>query len=248
MIKQYKITLTSEEINAIIPKLSSYNFYGLLTELAEPKFVELLHNNGFNPISQYILRQKEKDSIMWVVNLLGKLACEQFSSMLEGSNSFFLKSCNSNLNVKDINITIIPSDDVILHRASEITDISRPKMEFLTASSFKVDNQYKMFPSVELIIKNLVRRWNNFSDLYLIEDEDVVNALIHSVKILGYNLQSNYFSMKGTKIPAFSGEVRFGTKLSIPIAELFKLLFLFSEYSGVGIKTALGMGAVKMRF
>jgi CRISPR/Cas system endoribonuclease Cas6 (RAMP superfamily) len=30
------------------------------------------------------------------------------------------------------------------------------------------------------------------------------------------------------------------------MAELFKIILMFSEYSGIGIKTSLGMGAVKV--
>ena len=52
--------------------------------------------------------------------------------------------------------------------------------------------------------------------------------------------------MKGTVIPGFQGYIDITPKLSVPLMEIFKLLMIFSNYSGVGIKTSLGMGNVKV--
>ena len=58
-------------------------------------------------------------------------------------------------------------------------------------------------------------------------------------------MSSAYFRLKGAAIPAFRGKLYLSTKLSQPMYTLLQTLLQFSEYSGIGIKTALGMGGVR---
>lgn len=247
MIKQYRIIMFPENGEIQLP-ISGYSFYGLLTELAGSVISDELHANKLNPVSQYILINKEDKTVEWVINLLDREIIDKLSPVIESSEKFHLKSNNDILIVRTINSVTVPSEAILINKAREIDNVTKPHMEFITPTSFKSNNIYQIFPSVEYIFKNLVRKWNVVSENYFIDDEDAVNALIQNIKIVGYNLYSSYFYMKNIGIPAFKGELRLGTKLSVPLMELFKLLMIFSEYSGVGIKTSLGMGAVKVHF
>ena len=246
MIKQYKIKLMPENED-ILSVLSGYYLYGILTNLIEPNYVAILHNNGFSPISQYMQTDRNGNSIDWIVNLLNREAADQISPILESHSYYHVNSCNCTLMVKDVTMSVIPSDHILIERARSLPDVAKPTLEFISSTSFKSNGEYLLFPSVEHIIRNLVNRWNNYSLSYIINDEDAILALLRSIKIAGYRLHSCYYRMKGTKIPGFIGEVRLSTKMSLPIAELFKILLCFSEYSGIGIKTSLGMGATKIR-
>lgn len=246
MIKQFRIRLKPVNV-ATLSAISSYYMYGMLTELLEPDYVTFLHENSFSPISQYIRINPADNSAEWTVNLLGREAINQVSAVLENNNCFNITGCNCQLAIEDLSITLLPSDEALIERARTLPDIAKPTMEFISPTSFKSYGEYLIFPSVEHIIRNLVNRWNSYSQSYLINDDDAVVALIQGIKIAGYRLHSSYFRLKGASIPGFKGEVRFSTRLSIPIAELFKILLYFSEYSGVGIKTSLGMGATKYK-
>ena len=246
MIKQYRLKLKAEN-ETVLTAISGYNMYGVLTELIASDYATILHENGINPISQYIQPNLNDKSIDWVVNLLSKEAANQVAPVLENNNCYQINSCNCKLTVKDISITVIPSVEALLERARALPDVAKPSLDFISSTSFKSNGDYLLFPSVEHIIRNLVNRWNSYSQLYPIDDEDAITSLIQSIKIAGYRLQSSYYRLKGTKIPGFKGEVRFSTRMSVPIAELFKILLYFSEYSGIGIKTSLGMGATKIK-
>lgn len=245
MIKQYRIKLMPENNEISLP-ISGYSFYGLLTELADSDLSQELHANNMNPVSQYILLNKEDKSIEWVISLLEKSVIDRLSPVIESSEKFFLRSNNLVLDVKSLSSETVPSEEFLIKKAKDINGTIKPRIEFITPTSFKSNNSYQLFPSVEFIFKNLIRRWNVVSQSFYIDDEDAVGALIQNINIAGYNLYSSYFHMKDAKIPAFKGELRLSAKLSLPLMELFKLLMLFAEYSGVGIKTSLGMGAVKV--
>ena len=246
MIKQYRIKLKPDNESAL-SSLSGYYLYGMLTELLDPEYASLLHDNSISPISQYIQINSTDNAVDWIVNLFNSEAAAQISPILEGNSNFIINSCNCSLRVKDLSMTILPSDEALVERAQALPDLSKPTLEFISPTSFKSYGEYLIFPSVEHIIRNLVNRWNSYSQSYLIKDEDAILALIQGIKIAGYRLQSSYFKMKGTKIPGFRGEVRLSTRLSIPLAELLKILLYFSEYSGIGIKTSLGMGAARYK-
>ena len=51
--------------------------------------------------------------------------------------------------------------------------------------------------------------------------------------------------MEGITIPAYKGNITVKMKGNDTISRYARLLFSFGEYSGVGIKSAIGMGAMK---
>lgn len=247
MIRQYKITLTTEADVKFSNDLG-YQFYGLLMELVDSDFADLMHANGIHPISQYILTSKGSDTLIWTVNLLSDQACRQISPIIESKDSYYLTKYHCKFTVKQIKEDIIPTDEVFLTRAHKLTGFSKVSIEFLTPASFKTDRLYQIFPSAELLINNLLHRWNSYSEKFLIDDKDAVEALMHGIRISGYDLRSCHYRVKDVSIPSFKGEVSFQKKLSLSIAELFHALLQFSEYSGIGIKTSLGMGAARIQY
>ena len=75
-------------------------------------------------------------------------------------------------------------------------------------------------------------------------DVDTLDQLCENADIIRYDLKSVNFALEGVKIPAFIGKVTMsGTQTMTNFATM---LFRFGEYSGVGIKTALGMGYIKI--
>ena len=70
--------------------------------------------------------------------------------------------------------------------------------------------------------------------------------LLEGIRICDYNLHTTRYLLKDNRIPGFIGSLRIDTHLSAPLLEIWKILISFSEYSGIGIKTALGMGGVKL--
>ena len=80
----------------------------------------------------------------------------------------------------------------------------------------------------------------------LLEDDDAIQMLTNNLRIRSYRLKSSTYRLKQNSIPGFCGEIVISSKLSPPMLELWKILLIFSEYAGIGIKTALGMGGVSI--
>ena len=73
-----------------------------------------------------------------------------------------------------------------------------------------------------------------------------MQAILRGVYITDYKLQTLRHSLKQTRIPSFIGKVVLDVRLPAPLAEVFRTLYCFAPYAGMGIKTALGMGGVQI--
>ena len=57
-----------------------------------------------------------------------------------------------------------------------------------------------------------------------------------------YNLRTTRYPLKNVRIPSFAGSVVLESRLAQPMQEIWKLLLHTAQYTGIGIKTTLGMG------
>lgn len=105
----------------------------------------------------------------------------------------------------------------------------------------------RTFPQERLILQSLLNRWNAFSGDYPIEDEDAIRMLERGIHFGDYALRSQRYPLKATSIPGFMGDLTMISRLPAPIQELWTTLLRFAPYSGIGIKTALGMGGIRIQ-
>lgn len=243
MIKQYRIQLSAIDDQALNQSMA-YQLYGALIKSMNTEFAELLHSQNTSPIAQSLVKDSTKGKALWILNLFGENAIKEVGSVLESCEQFYISPHKLLVKVDHIDSLdkILWSD--IICQAHEANQKKYWKMHFNTTTSFKSNNEYMIFPTSVHIINSLINKWNNLSPEYIIEDEYVANALAKGCRITSYHARSNIFTMKGTVIPGFEGYVDITPKLSVPLLEIFKLLMIFSNYSGLGIKTSLGMGNV----
>ena len=78
------------------------------------------------------------------------------------------------------------------------------------------------------------------------KDEDTLETLVQSTVVSRYHLRSATFSLEGVRIPAFMGEMTLRVAGTQTMANFANMLAQFAAYAGIGIKTALGMGAVEV--
>ena len=122
------------------------------------------------------------------------------------------------------------------------------EFNFITSASFKAFGNYKIYPDNAYIFRSLLKRWNAFCGGLVLEENNLEEHLAQAVKVTGYNLSLQQYSVGGAPIDAFKGRYRLifrGTQSQNRIAAL---LAAYAEYAGIGVKTALGMGGVKISF
>ena len=120
-------------------------------------------------------------------------------------------------------------------------------LEFLTPTAFKSNGRYVILPDVRYIFQSLMNKYGVSSPDMEMYDEETLEQLVQNSNIIRYKLKSVYFPMEGIKIPSFKGELSIKVNGTATMAKYAQLLTDFGEYSGIGIKTAMGMGGVRRK-
>lgn len=227
-----------------IPSFWAYRLYAWLLEQISEEYGETLHQQGETPISQYLHFDKETGKVLWTVSLLSEGMEGIFSPILDN-----LKEIN--LHTEHFQLTMISkeavasSQEVILSVRSPSEERCRTEITFLTPVSFKKEGRYEIFPSVRLILQSLVNKWNEVCPDFPLEDADALEAMERGLYIVDYNLRSTRYPLKNIKIPGFIGTIQIESRLAVPLEELWQTLLAMAPYTGIGIKTTLGMGGVR---
>lgn len=123
--------------------------------------------------------------------------------------------------------------------------IIKPFLEDKVDDFFIKYKSEKFTPDEKLIINSIYNKINKFSNFEL--DNEVVLSLIEHIKIVDYNLKSTRFNLEGLRIPSFVGNIKISTnKCSNKEKEYANLILNFAPYCGIGIKTSIGMGGVRV--
>lgn len=238
MISRYVFRVDAQEP---LPPGRAYAFYSCLLSLLPREYADELHEQGETPISQCIY--EEQSESYWKIHLLDQAASDVFSAVLDGLNSLSLNSGEIGLELLDKD-TI--TADTLVEAARKINSERFFSLRFLSPTAFKQAGRYSVLPDKELILHSLMNKWNTVFPSYPLEDEDAFQMLLDGLRISDYNLRTTRFLLKDSKIPGFIGNLRIDTNLSAPLMDIWKSLLSFSECSGIGIKTALGMGGVSI--
>ncbi len=239
----YKIIFEIEkkqEIN-LTYNISSL-FHGFLMEQINPAFATEMHAMNLRPYSQHL--HFADNRIFWMVCALNDNAYKNLClPLLENS----LQTVNLKHKNLDLPIVSKKAESISLENFLEQTfwgEHSRVvHLRFLTPCSFKTQGQYMFYPTVKHIIQSLAMKFDAAGYDYSVYTPEMVADLAENVSIVQYNLRSKKFQLEGVKIPAFVGNITLKTYGTSQIASLLHMLLAFGEYSGIGIKCALGMGA-----
>ena len=245
MIKQYNITLRTAK-GETLPPYSAYWLYSKLVESVTPEFANYLHKPTYTPLSQYVLRSTYNQEVQWIVNLLEDRAKAEISPILDSWNQFQLERMLEP-------IIIVKKESKELQKCEFSFEMNRDMkrfytLHFVSPTSFKSEGEYIILPNTRLIVQSLLNKWKAlYPDCILCDDEES-KLLVNGIKIRDYKLNSTKYALGGLKLPSFLGYVELQVRLPEQLHHVWNQLYSIAPYTGVGIKTALGMGAVMTKY
>ena len=221
-------------------------FQGVLMEQINPDYAAHLHEISLHPYSQALYRSGNE--WLWRVNGLNQEAKREIIDPLNAPDFRTI-----HLRSKDFQIPVLSKEQFSAEETSLVEQYfirgegsKTFRINFLTPTSFKQNGSYCIFPSVRLIFQSLMHRFDAFSEDAEVYSDEVLEQFEEYVQITGYRLRSTSFSMEHTRIPSFLGEVTVRVHGPQQMANLARMLVKFGEFSGVGIKTGMGMGAIQL--
>jgi len=240
MIRQYSLTLKPSEGRLTVSH--AYRLYGWLMERVPEEFAVQMHEEGFTPISQHLAMQRESTNVRWTVSLLNDRTVDVLGEVLAKTESLIID--DRQVAVTGMSLSEVRSAADLIGSAE--SDARRAGLCFESPSSFKVNGQYALFPDVDHIVMSLVNQWNQIFPEISLKDQDALDALKRGLSITDYRLRLSRFYMKNSCISGFSGQTVLYSRLPTPLHEVWKSLLALASYCGIGIKTALGMGGVRV--
>ena len=228
--------------NAKINYKQSSNLQGVIMETISSEYAGALHNNRVNPYSQFVVR--ENNSIVWYIKTLTEEAYKNIILPISELKEFELKKKGVLLKTEKKTIQMLEPrtllDEFYEKKCSRYMEIN-----FLTPVAFKSDGKYIFYPDLKLIYGSLMRKYSELSQNLDMIDLDTLEELCQSSEIVQYRLQTIPFPLEKVNITGFVGKVGIKVKGPETLARYIRMLVHFGEFSGIGIKTAIGMGAIK---
>ena len=219
-------------------------FHGALMELISEEYADELHLSKLHPYTQHLERRSE--DWYWVVTTLSEKAHDEIiqNKLLRVNGVYLFK--------KDLKIDIIEKNHTIVEDADLAKSFYNEKPEryitlkIVTPLSFKTKGRYINYPDIRLIYQSIMNKYDSVNADEAIYDEETLDELTQNTALNRYELRSMGFSLEGIKIPSFIGKMTLRVGGTQTMCSFANMLFRFSEYSGIGIKTALGMGAISL--
>lgn len=246
MIRTLEIKLAAPE-GERLPQSACSLLHGVLMQNIDSTYADLLHQQSLRPYSQYLYFDKERNGLYWRLTALDELADnELLGAAYALPGAVFLQQ--KQMEIKLVSKTFLPATS---YAAIAEKCFAHPlsgrylHFDFVTSTSFKSDGQYAIYPQQLLLFKSLVRRWNTFADKERLDAQGLVQNLAAETFVAAYRLSLQPYSVDGVRISAFRGNYVLGLKNNIMSNRIIAMLGEYSNYSGIGIKTALGMGAVR---
>lgn len=222
----------------------SSNMQGILMSQIDGRYAEKLHQQGLKPYSQFVLGGEKKE---WVIKTFTQ---EAFQEIIVPFMDSSFHQCW--IDKKDIHIDICKKTLKTMRKRELLDEFCTDtcsrylNLEFLTPTSFKSNGKYVIMPDLRYIYQSLMNKYSAASSEMEMYDEETLEQLVNNSNIIQYRLRSTFFPLEGVKIPSFKGKMSIKITGTETMAKYAQLLARFGEYSGVGIKTAMGMGALKL--
>lgn len=248
MLRLTEIPLQFPKGERIHPSMGSI-MHGALMELVGSNMAARLHEMSLRPYSQCVYYDAKRHEALWRLGTLSDVAYAYIVGSLEhcgGEIHLRQKGYTVGLGVVR-NIQSYTYEELI----REVFQVDKvpngAELFFVTAASFKHNGQYEIFPDIRRVFYSALSRWNQFSPVLPMTQAGVEDMLAEAAYISRYSLESRSFSLERKQIQGFYGKValRFGDNEMA--ARLMAVLLWFASFSGIGIKTALGMGAVNVK-
>lgn len=218
---------------------------GVLFEHLDADYVYFLHQNESHPYSQCLLQ--EGDKCIWKIKTYDEEAYHQIIErlMLNTFERFQLKQAGQMIEIIEKKLSV-KSKQTLMEEFNSISGEKNINIRVLTPMAFKQKGRYVILPDCRLMYQSLMNKYSSVSQTLEMFDEETLEQLVEHSTITRYRLQSVQFPLEGINVPGFIGEfnIRFyGSEL---LARYIRLLFEFGEYSGIGVKTSMGMGAIRI--
>lgn len=243
MLVKHQLTCQVEEDTT--PNLNWGSIlHGVLMGSLSENLKEEFHTENVRPFSQYVIPAQDQ-SFIWHIGIVGPLT-QEISQILDKMNEFRIEHKKLTVKINDRITESTTEKDLCEKYLASKSNCNRWELQFLTPSTHKSQGKYVLYPQVDLIFQSLMNHYTPFAETITVDDTEVLKHIIDNSMITNYNLRSHRFFVEENKILSYTGKIQITSFGPEPLLRYITLLLSLAEYTGIGIKTALGMGGCRI--
>ena len=189
-----------------------------------------LHESELHPYTQHL---ELRDGVWhWVLTFLDDESHEIiWKDSLSGLGAIYLRDRQQTIHFGEIREKKLSLKDLndVFKSGGDAWGVG---LSFVTPTCFKSNGRYVFMPDLALEGEQLF-------------DSKTLDDICGEAVIQNFSLRSQFLSLEGVRIPGFSGRMTIRCPRSRTMTGFLAMLFTFAGFSGIGIKTGMGMGAVR---
>lgn len=229
-------------------KIQTYNIgsvlHGVIISALSAEMQSLLHNETrYSPLKQRVIRENER--YIWEIISLNDALSKELDEQFLYKESIYIAYHQAEIPMSLITKQII-NPERLIKEVHQKESAKYYNLQFLTPTSFKSAGKFEIFPDVKKIFRSVMLNYDAFFDDYQLYDSESLEFLASCSEIVHYQLRSTSFSLEGVRIPAYIGKLTIRVKAPLAMRQLAEILLVLGEYTGVGVKTSLGMGKFRL--
>ncbi len=233
MICQCDIYLQKAD-NSLLGTELSAKIHGFLLTNINTEISAKLHSFGeVRPYSLFTMSGKTQDLLR--INILNEYAYE-FINYIKSINSFFIKGLKEPLKILDIFETKVNFNELETELKTDF------KIVFCSTTTYKKDNVYSNWFDLSRLSNSIIKKLELFENIVV--DKSILYGDSSYYRVLGYELSSSYFKLANVNVAGMIGGIKIRLNCDNENLKLLNLILNYSQYSGMGAKTAMGMGGV----
>lgn len=234
-----EITYSADGLESLYSDLG-VKIHGAIMKLIPTEYAAELHRNKFQPFSLLCLNNKEKDEVTVRISVLEEKAgiiCEKLTS-------------NKEITLYGIDKPLILLDYCASQPKSVSSLLFAPvpkgyRIDFLTPATFKRGGRGICNPELPKFFRTSAEKLIRFEKTVL-DTEKLMNHIAR-YPLCNYSLSGKKYNVSGNIYSGMTGfaEIYFADETT-ENARCFNALLKYSEYCGIGAKTAIGMGGISL--
>ena len=215
--------------------------HGMLMERLPEEWQALLHTDQSRPLSQWV-EVKSPVQLVWHIGVTADTLGDRIDSLLKTGDVWRCEHLKADMTVTGFQHHRITAAEYLKRFFLAEKPCPGVYLTFMTPTTHKSQGRYVVFPSVDLIARNLNAHFCAMAPDFALSDATALDQVIAHTYIARYRLESMRYYLEGAVVSGYTGRLQLRFNGPDPLKRLAGVLFSFAEYSGVGIKTALGMG------
>ncbi len=233
-------------------KRLNYSFYassvmqGIIMENISGNYAEEMHKQALRPYSQFSACRSGQN--IWTISVLSREAYDNIVIPILSMKQAEVRHNNDIITFGKPAVEIMTYQQLLCENSVNSAKSDAVELDFTTPTAFKSSGKYVILPTLRLIFSSLAKRFDTFFGISNNNYEALADEIEENVTISDYKLSSSSFSLEGVRLPSFRGSLKIRIKGSGDFRSYIRMLCRFAEFSGVGIKTAIGMGQIRIKF